>query len=187
MKVSHMDEPGVEKWVFVKQYIQDEVRAVLPDPQVLLKLLSSLSHRHFKTSGKNLKRCADLPMVGVKLKTDTPGENIDIVIGGIDAEPTNDTFDEQKEDSKQNVDVKKDHAAVIAALWGLNEQAKITDEPGDAEIFFHSKLLDALKLYLINTSTWLFAKFDFSSNNLILCNILALFEFLGVFDCYLFS
>lgn len=170
MKVSHMDEPGVEKWVFVKQYIQDEVRAVLPDPQVLLKLLSSLSHRHFKTSGKNLKRCADLPMVGVKLKTDTPGENIDIVIGGIDAEPTNDTFDEQKEDSKQNVDVKKDHAAVIAELWGLNEQAKITDEPGDAEILFHSKLLDALKLYLVTTLTWLFAKFDFSSNNLILCN-----------------
>ncbi|KAG1370126.1 hypothetical protein COCNU_15G004920 [Cocos nucifera] len=146
---SHMDEPGVEKWVFVKQYIQDEVRTVLPDPQVLLKLLSSLSHRHSKIPRKNLKRSADLPVVGVKkLKSNTPGENIDMVIGGIDAEPTNGTLDVQKEDSKQNVDVKKDHTTIIAELWGLDEQAKITDEPWDAEIFFHSKLLDALKLYL---------------------------------------
>ncbi|XP_073099472.1 uncharacterized protein [Elaeis guineensis] len=159
---SLMDEPGVKKWVFVKQYIQDEVRAVLPDPQVLLKLLSSLSHRHSKIPRKNLKRSADLPVVGVKkLKSNTPDENIDIVIGGIDAEPTNDTLDEQKEDSKQNMDVKKDHTTIIAELWGLNEQAKITDEPGNAEIFFHSKLLDALKLYLCTMPIAFEGSFDF--------------------------
>ncbi|XP_038973323.1 uncharacterized protein LOC103720976 isoform X2 [Phoenix dactylifera] len=118
--------------------------------------------RHSKTSGRNLKRSADLPVVGVKkLKSDTPGESIDIVIGGIDAEPTNDTLDEQKEDNKQNMDVEKDHTAIIAELWGLNHQAKIPDEPGHAEIFFHSKLLDVLKFYLCTMPVAFEGSFDF--------------------------
>ncbi|KAG1370124.1 putative Nucleolar pre-ribosomal-associated protein 1 [Cocos nucifera] len=135
--------PGFSCFVELNGCLGDESFSHMDEPGV---------EKHSKIPRKNLKRSADLPVVGVKkLKSNTPGENIDIVIGGIDAEPTNDTLDVQKEDSKQNVDVKKDHTTIIAELWGLDEQAKITDEPWDAEIFFHSKLLDALKLYLEKT------------------------------------
>lgn len=44
------DEMRVNRWISVREYIQDEVRSAMPDPQVLLKLLSSASQKHQNSS-----------------------------------------------------------------------------------------------------------------------------------------
>ncbi|XP_072970894.1 uncharacterized protein [Typha angustifolia] len=162
----HANKVGTKKLSFLKQYIQDDVRALLPDPQVLLKLLSSLSHKHPKHSGKSLKRCSTLPMVvAKKLKTDTSNEDVDIVICGIDAEPTDNIIEDQKEgknvSKKQDLDLVNDHMAIFADLWDFNEEKLITYETKDTENIFHSKLLDVLAFYLRAMPISFDGSFDF--------------------------
>jgi len=36
----------VKSWTFIREYIQDEVHGAMPDPQVLLNLLSCTSQKH---------------------------------------------------------------------------------------------------------------------------------------------
>ncbi|KAJ4982288.1 hypothetical protein NE237_033125 [Protea cynaroides] len=81
----------LQRWVSLKQEFQHETRALLPDPQVLLKLLSSLTSIHSKASKTSLKRARkseDLPDVYhrdkvKKLKSDTVNGDFDIIISGI--------------------------------------------------------------------------------------------------------
>jgi len=149
------DELGTQKSISLKQLIQDEVRAMLPEPQVLLKLLSSSAQKHSKHSRSGVKRGADLPEVCFKkMKPNDPSEDIDIIISGINIEHSNDTpedWDKLKaENSMQELDAQKDDRTVIAEIWGLSGQTMISNEPNSAENFFQSKLLDAFKFYLVS-------------------------------------
>lgn len=148
------DELGSQKWSHLKQLIQDEVRALLPEPQVLLKLLSSSDQKHSKQSGVSLKGAADLPVVGSKkLKLNDKSEDIDIIISGIDTEHSDGTPEELKADnSMQELDMEKDYKTVVAEIWGLDGTATSDeDELNDAENLFQSKLLDVFRFYLVSS------------------------------------
>lgn len=132
-----------------KQEIQEKVRTLLPDPQVLLTLLSSLSS-HTKTNEFRLKRKADFENFpssnGVKkLKTTIVNEERDIVISGIglpkDSERVVDTLIADESDNE------KDFMNVISEIWGPDLCFR---HVADAGIFFHSKLLDAVTIYLVS-------------------------------------
>jgi nucleolar pre-ribosomal-associated protein 1 len=128
---------GRQKWVSLKQLIQDEVRVMLPEPHVLLKLLSSSGQKH-KHSGVGLKRHAHFPAVSSKkLKPNDASEDTDIIISGIDTKHNNGTSEDsdklKAENSMQDLDLEKDDIAVIAEIWGLSEQTTISNEPNNAE------------------------------------------------------
>ncbi|OAY67542.1 Nucleolar pre-ribosomal-associated protein 1 [Ananas comosus] len=153
------DKIGIEKWISLKQFIQDEVRAVLPDPQVLLKLLSSMSCKELKSSGKSLKRCSNFPEgVAKKLKSETTNEYIDIMISGIDAECTDANGTAS---GKQDLDLVNDRMVIVKDIWGSKEDNLIINNPTDAEDVFHSKLLDILAIYLRTMPISFDGAFDF--------------------------
>ncbi|CAL9750206.1 unnamed protein product [Musa acuminata subsp. burmannicoides] len=159
----HSDEEGTEKCVSLRQYIQDEARGALPDLQVLLKLLSSLSYKH---SAKRLKRTAVTPEVARKrLKSDITEENVDIIISRMDSEPTN-VLPSYQNESRNVVSIPelegdKDRRAIVAEIWGLNKQKPITTEPVDEQDFFYSRLLDVLALYMRILPSAFEGSFDF--------------------------
>ncbi|WOL03409.1 hypothetical protein Cni_G12129 [Canna indica] len=159
----HIDNVESKKWVSLRQYILDEVRGLLPDPQVLLKLLSSLSYKH---SSKRSKRTNALPEVtGKRLKIDITTENVDIIISGMDTEPTNIASGHQNEAKNvatvPELDGDKERRAIVAEIWGLNKQKMVTTEPVDEQDFFYSKLLDTLALYMRITPSAFEGSFDF--------------------------
>ncbi|KAF6168052.1 hypothetical protein GIB67_011437 [Kingdonia uniflora] len=152
------------KWVSLKQEIQDEVRASLPDPQVLFKLLSSMSHSDSKAPKMSLKRpraSEKLPedlQREKKLKPDMAEEDVDILISGVNMEPGNNVF---KENGKEELNTEKDCMEVISGIWGLKRCTATGTELKDAETYFHSKLLDVLTLYLRTLPTIVEGSFDF--------------------------
>lgn len=142
----------MNRWVSLKQDIQNEVRVLLPDPQVLLSLLSSLSG-YYKSLGSCLKRKADSEIIlgesvneAKKLKTDNTNEDTDILVSGVCSSPdiavARDTGDE--------LHYEGDHLKVIADIWGLHRCSARGMVVKDEETHFYSKLLDALKIYHVS-------------------------------------
>lgn len=158
MSSPHTDEQEAERWVSIKQYIQDEVRVLLPDPQVLVKLFSTPSSRVLKHAGTSLKRCASLAESGLrkfkKLKSGSINDNIDLVIGGIDDEFTADISETQKKAkssfTENELDVDKDIKMTMTEIWGLNKSPCSINVLTEPEIYLYSKLLDILTFYLVS-------------------------------------
>uniref|UniRef100_A0ACD5ZGX9 Uncharacterized protein n=1 Tax=Avena sativa TaxID=4498 RepID=A0ACD5ZGX9_AVESA len=150
------DETRVRRWISLREYIQDEVRGAMPDPQVLLKLLSSASQKHQNCSQSSLKRHAQLCQPPKKkLRCGAIDQDDDIIIGGIDVEQAKD------ESKKQDQDLANGHATTLCEIWGLHKQDL---ELKDAEVVdrvFHSKLLDVLRLYLRVMPSSFDGSFDF--------------------------
>ncbi|KAK9082672.1 hypothetical protein Scep_029143 [Stephania cephalantha] len=152
---SSSNDRTTKKWISLKQEIQDDVRALLPDPQVLLKLLSSpssLDSKNDETSRRRARKPEKLAEIhdsnGLKkLKVD---EEVDILIGGFGTELDADL---PKEKVKATGTVVMEELAgddcmkATAKIWGL-QQCSFKDELKDAQVFFRSKLLDALTLYI---------------------------------------
>ncbi|KAK9133497.1 hypothetical protein Scep_013025 [Stephania cephalantha] len=152
---SSSNDRTTKKWISLKQEIQDGVRALLPDPQVLLQLLSSpssLDSKNDETSRKRPRKPEKLAEIhdsnGLKkLKVD---EDVDILIGGIGTELDADL---PKEKVKATGTVVMEELAgddctkATVKIWGL-QQCSFKDELKDAQVFFRSKLLDALTLYI---------------------------------------
>ncbi|XP_043690978.1 uncharacterized protein LOC122641755 isoform X2 [Telopea speciosissima] len=163
----------LQRWLSLKQEIQDEARALLPDPQVLLKLLSSLSSSRSKASKTSLKRARkseDLPDVYhrdevKKLKSDMVDGDFDILISGISTESETALQGETEKITGsytvEELDHEMDYMKVIFGIWGLNGCSIIGDELNDVDVYFHSKLLDALTLYLRTMPIALERSFDF--------------------------
>ncbi|KAG0487244.1 hypothetical protein HPP92_009339 [Vanilla planifolia] len=79
------DKARTEELRALKIYVESEIRAELPDPQVFLKLLISSSAKH---SVIGVKRPANFPDVALKKsKTDKSSESMDILISGLDMLP----------------------------------------------------------------------------------------------------
>ncbi|XP_042478161.1 uncharacterized protein LOC122059441 isoform X2 [Macadamia integrifolia] len=163
----------LQSWVSLKQEIQDEARAVLPDPQVLLKLLSSLSSSHSTASKTRLKRARqseDLPDVYhmnkvKKLKSDMVVGDFDILISGISTDSETALLGETGKITGsftvEELDDEMDPTKVIFGIWGLNGCSILGDELNDVDVYFHSKLLDALTLYLRTMPIAMERSFDF--------------------------
>ncbi|KAI3986665.1 hypothetical protein MKX01_014203 [Papaver californicum] len=170
---SRSNNSMMHKWLNLKQDIQDEARAVLPDPQVLFKLLSD--EKKEKEQNTDPKRCNkkmkrsryfECHAGAKKSKTDRIDNDIDILIGGISAEPDNAMLCETgsiiDELIIDQVEYKKESAEVIAGIWGLQKCSMVTGvEQQDAEIWLHSKVLDVLTLYLRTMPNTLEGSYDF--------------------------
>ncbi|KAJ3693612.1 hypothetical protein LUZ60_009092 [Juncus effusus] len=138
-----------EKLASLRSNLQEEVRANLPDLQVLLKLLSNKSSSNnkevLKSSGGKLKRCSesaaeDCEVAKKKLKI----SDDDIMIGGINLEGNEVSNMVQKE----GPDCKDGHLETVCEIWGLNREEILKDELIEMENIFRSKLLDVLTFYL---------------------------------------
>ncbi|XP_057980376.1 uncharacterized protein LOC131166095 isoform X2 [Malania oleifera] len=168
---SYSNNQIMYRWVSLKQEIQNEVQTSLPDSQVLLTLLSSLSSRH-KSSDLCLKRAADLDsalehnMNGMKKqRTAAVNEDVDILISGISSAPDILLSQESEKGlcacTAEKLDSIKDQIEVIAEIWGLHASSMPVTALKDAEIYFHSKLLDALKIFYRIFPALLEGSFDF--------------------------
>ncbi|KAI7735982.1 hypothetical protein M8C21_022394 [Ambrosia artemisiifolia] len=153
------------KWVSLKQDIQNEVQLLLPDHQVLLSLISSLNSR-YKSDEKTLKRNADTAALrehsssNKKLKTCNSNEETDILVGGVSFSPdTNERI--QEEDNVSESDNLNDNFTLIVELWKSHESNNINIVAEDEELYFYTKLLDALKVYHRTMPSVLEGSFDF--------------------------
>ncbi|KAI0491316.1 hypothetical protein KFK09_025576 [Dendrobium nobile] len=166
----HLDDDGIASFpsdevltqhcVALKHYIQNEIRAELPDPQVLLKLLSSSSASF---SGLGVKRPANFPNSGLKKqKLDEVSENLDIFVSGLDKPLANDIAGDSLEAAAAQIsEVENDHFSVVYEIWGLPKKGTFDNKLKDLNSFFQSKLLDVLKIYLRTMPIAFEGSFDF--------------------------
>uniref|UniRef100_J3M1K9 Nucleolar pre-ribosomal-associated protein 1 N-terminal domain-containing protein n=1 Tax=Oryza brachyantha TaxID=4533 RepID=J3M1K9_ORYBR len=154
-EILHGDNMHVNRWITLKEYIQDVVRGAIPDPQVLLKLLSSSSQKHQSYSQSKQKIHTQLEPPRKKRRCGATDEDADIIIGGIDVELSRD------EPEEQGMDLVNDHATIMCEIWGLNKQDPKIKDAKVAEDVFHSKLLDVLRVYLRVMPSSFDGSFDF--------------------------
>lgn len=166
---SYLSEQMMQGWASLKQEIQNEVRTLLPDPQVLMTLLSSLT-RHSKTHESCLKRMADSEKFtehsGNKLKkskTNFGNKDTDIIVSGLGSAPDialpGDSERVVGSVAADEPDGAKDLMVVISEMWDLGRHSMPLNTLEDTGIFFQSKLLDAIKIYIVSfiffvTSKW---------------------------------
>ncbi|KAF8651235.1 hypothetical protein HU200_063482 [Digitaria exilis] len=140
-EVHHGDEMQVKRWASLREYILDEVHGAMPDPQVLLKLLSSASQKHQNYSQSVHNKSAQLSEPPQKKRRcNSSSEVDDIIIGGIDTE--------QDKDTSEGLDSKIDHTITLCEIWGLDKHDLKMKDANVVEDVFHSKLLDVLRIYL---------------------------------------
>lgn len=152
----------MQSWAYLIQEIQNEVRTLLPDPQVLLTLLSAQSSQS-RVRESCLKRKAGSAYVlecksksRKKLKTTVVNEDTDtdIIISGmnVDSQFTLPKDSENFSDTLivDSVDTEKELMNTILEIWGLDLCSKPDVALNDADIYFHSKILDTLKFYLVS-------------------------------------
>lgn len=144
-EVHHGDEMQVKRWASLREYILDEVHGAMPDPQVLLKLLSSASQKHQNYSQSVHNKSAQLSEPPQKKRRcNSSSEVDDIIIGGIDTE--------QDKDTSEGLDSKIDHTITLCEIWGLDKHDLKMKDANVVEDVFHSKLLDVLRIYLVSCS-----------------------------------
>ncbi|XP_051120016.1 uncharacterized protein LOC127243852 [Andrographis paniculata] len=143
----------MHKWEALKAEIQHGVCLLLPDPQVLLSLLSPLNN-YTKNLESTTKRKAESEIAleskpcasaRKRLKTSAANEDVDILISGVD-----NTFEvdisgdggvaELCEQQMENVDPIMEG---VRNLWGLNQLTDLKD----VDVYFYSKILETLQIY----------------------------------------
>ncbi|KAM1057176.1 hypothetical protein ACFX2A_031156 [Malus domestica] len=171
---SYSDNKKVYVLESFKQEFQNEVRNLLPDHQVMLTLLSSLSS-HSKSQQLSLKRTAELekfpehsPKRLKKMKTDVGNKDSDIVVGGLNFDPDVASPENSERvagtSTADALDNDKDAINVMVEIWGLDLQSTHINTLKDAEMYFHCRLLDALKTYHRIMPTGLEGSFEFFMN-----------------------
>ncbi|XP_024929234.3 uncharacterized protein LOC107431767 isoform X5 [Ziziphus jujuba] len=171
---SYSSNELIQGWASLKQEIQNEVRILLPDPQVLLTLLSSLSS-HSKIHELCTKRranLADLPEHGSrsvkKLKAYNFNNDSDIIVSGISFDKDSASIEDGERvvgtPTTDELDTGKDIMNVIAEVWGLDPCSIPLVEIKDSQTYFLTKLLDSLKIYLQILPTLLDGSFEFFVN-----------------------
>jgi nucleolar pre-ribosomal-associated protein 1 len=151
-KLNQGDQMRVKRWISLREYIQDEVRGAIPDPQVLLKLLSSASQKHQNCSQSRLERRAQVSEPPQKKqRCNANDEDDDIIIGGIDVEWAKNVSEEQDQD------LASDPATTLCEIWGLDRQDLEMKGAEVVDSVFHSKLLDVLRLYLVGIVIFYYA------------------------------
>lgn len=139
----------LQKWVSFRGQIQDEVRSVLPDPQVLLKLLTSFTNETSGTSSCTLKRCLDSSNAArKKSKSDASKAvaEVDIVVSVIDSVDMAEGY--ERVIDVDVADTEKQGTLALAEIWGPHLDMNVIKTETIMSLF-HAKLLDVLKLYLV--------------------------------------
>ncbi|XP_059294589.1 uncharacterized protein LOC132047580 [Lycium ferocissimum] len=157
------------KWESLKQDIWDAVRILLPDPQVLFSLLSSLNE-FYRGLEQRSKRPADSE-IGDKMssrkkrKIDVANEDTDILVGGISYSPDRAlALDGEAVINGDDTDDSKDEdyfVKLITELWGLHSSPLPDSTIEDTEVLFYAKLLNALTIYYKTIPNMLEGLFDF--------------------------
>ncbi|XP_050368197.1 uncharacterized protein LOC126786419 [Argentina anserina] len=137
----------------LKQGFQNEVRSLLPDPELLKTVLSSMSSNPRKRTSDLEKFPEHSPKNVKKLKKNYGNKDTDIVVGGISFGPDN------SESENENTLVN-----IMADLWGFNLGSTPITALKDAELYFYCRVLDAFKIYLRIMPTGLEGSFEFLMN-----------------------
>ncbi|CAI9754551.1 unnamed protein product [Fraxinus pennsylvanica] len=161
----------LHRWTVLKQDIQNEVRVLLPDPQVLLSFLSFMNS-HYKNLWSLSKRKAESVLKSEhtrngrkKLKASTANEDVDILVGGINSFPElNSSGDSEgvldSSDGHQSSNG-NDFVKTIGDIWGLRQCSLIDMALKEGETYFYSKLLNVLQIYLRTMPAAFEGSFDF--------------------------
>ncbi|XP_020531558.1 uncharacterized protein LOC18448051 isoform X2 [Amborella trichopoda] len=143
------------KWLSLKQEVQIELRSVLPDPQVLLKLLSIPKCYTVKNDETWRKRERYSDSCGNRTKRpkqDAIDEDIDICVNRLNGDWAASNFGDGEtvnvESVAEELVSEEDPLKPMAEVWGLSDSSGICEELKDTNVYFQSKLLDALTLYL---------------------------------------
>lgn len=159
----------IHKWESLKQDIWSAVRILLPDPQVLFSLLSSLN-KYYRGLEQCLKRPADSEIGDKmssrkKLKIDVANEDTDIIVGGVSySSDVALPLDGEAIINGDDMDDSKDEAyfvKLITELWSLHSAPLSDSTIEDTEVLFYAKLLDSLRLYYKTMPNMLEGLFDF--------------------------
>lgn len=146
-------------WEVLKAEIQDGVRISLPDPQVLLTLLSPLNNhpKSSKSATKRKSETKDASPTGrsssKRRKSSINSKYTDIEVAGVSSFPEVDmpidgTTELGSELQEENAgDILKD----IGAIWGLGQCSKLHSDIKDTETYFFSKLFDTLAIYYVSS------------------------------------
>ncbi|KAK6156351.1 hypothetical protein DH2020_010599 [Rehmannia glutinosa] len=152
---SHSNIQMMHSWKSLKAEIQDGVRMSLPDPQVLLSLLSPLNS-HFKSLESTMKRKADTETasenyvnVSKRLKSSAVSEELDILISGVNSSEVDLSADDGAADSggEQQSENGAEIVKCISDLWGLHQCSMTDMDLKDGDTYFYSKILDSLRIY----------------------------------------
>ncbi|KAL1553203.1 diphosphoinositol-polyphosphate diphosphatase [Salvia divinorum] len=156
-------------WGALKEEIQNGVRMLLPDPQVLLSLLSPLSS-HVKSLEFASKRKAEAEIVpehcgnpSKRLKSSHASEDLDLVISGVNSSGM-DLLEEGEDvdsDGEQPLENGADIDQCVRDIWGLSQCSASQTNIKDVDTFFYAKILDSLKIYYRNMPTAMERSVDF--------------------------
>ncbi|KAF8026216.1 hypothetical protein BT93_F2887 [Corymbia citriodora subsp. variegata] len=155
----------MQTWESLKQEIRNEIRTLLPDPQVLVTLLSTLSSNSGK-SGQN-KRMPDSESHGSnhvkKLKMDNVDDDGDIIVSGITLSPEAGLSgkSEKNVETGDELGDENSFANIFAEIWGPDQTQLPVSTMQEAEIYFYSRLVDALQIYVHMMPTVLEGSFEF--------------------------
>ncbi|XP_008458089.1 uncharacterized protein LOC103497624 isoform X3 [Cucumis melo] len=163
-KASSINTEKMLYWLSLKQELENEVQILLPDPQVLLTLLSSLASQS-RVQGVNLKRTSGLEhsFHGVKkLKTTSTDRDTDIIVIGVVSNPD---IEEKMGDicMVETSEPERELMISVAELWDLDPLSPLV-EVKDAEMYFVSKLLNGLTIYHRRLPHTLEGSFEFFIN-----------------------
>ncbi|KAL3834336.1 hypothetical protein ACJIZ3_009072 [Penstemon smallii] len=145
-------------WASLKIEIQNGVRVLLPDPQVLLSLLSPLDSL-FTSLESTTKRKAETEYlsehnsnVSKRLKSSNANEDVDIVVVGVDSFSEVDFSGKEVADSsgEQQSENGADTVKILGRLWGLGPCSIKHMYLRDGDTCFYSKLLDTLTIFIVN-------------------------------------
>ncbi|CAL9226999.1 unnamed protein product [Arabidopsis halleri] len=152
----------------VERNVMGEVSSFFPDSQVLLIVLKSLDGSS-GTQKLSLKREAELDsgLVGRKKRFKRSDKDVleeeagDIVIGGVGSDKdiflAEDNMDAHMTDQE---DAEKEYLGIVSEIWVSELCSKPIDSVEEAEMCFHIKLLDALKIYVRAVPNELEGSFD---------------------------
>ncbi|KAL9170439.1 hypothetical protein ABFS82_04G145900 [Erythranthe guttata] len=145
-----------DSWQALKAEIQNGARMSLPDPQVLLSLLSPL-HSHFKSFESTTKRKAEAEIesehsvnVSKRLKSSAASEDVDILISGVNSSEidlSGDGVVTESDGEQQSEENGSDIVSCIRDLWGLRKCSTTPKDLKDGDTYFFSKILESLAIY----------------------------------------
>lgn len=162
----------------LKEDILNEMRLLLPDPQVILTLLSTIgSHSRDRISCS--KRAADVEIlakqngrISKKPKRHILKEDADIIVAGIVVDDNDDIIVEEKTDESTEPH-RKEYSELSEGNWWLDRCSTVVTAPKDEQIYFQSKLLEAVKFYFVSIalSFWFFIPFWFLFFEMVLIHL----------------
>ncbi|KAL3649706.1 hypothetical protein CASFOL_006109 [Castilleja foliolosa] len=164
---SHSYGQMMHRWKALKSEIQDGVQMFLPDPQVLISLLSPLNS-HLKSLESTGKRKAETEIasgnhlhINKRSKSSSVSDYSDIVISGVNSSEVDLSGDgvaasDGDKQSGNGDGVMK----CIRDLWGLDQCSTPHVDLKDADAYFYSKILESLKIYYKTMPTAIEGVFD---------------------------